>query len=60
MGSMARALVDGVEDFELTLLFGSRDEDNTPYTNSRTSPPSPVGNTDPKNNVPHIFTKESL
>ena len=26
--SMARALADGVEDFNLTLLFGSRDEDN--------------------------------
>ena len=31
-----------------------------PYTNSRTSPPSPAGNTDPKNNVPRIFTKKSL
>ena len=26
--SMARALADGIEDFSLTLLFGSRDEDN--------------------------------
>ncbi|MBQ6428354.1 MAG: 2Fe-2S iron-sulfur cluster binding domain-containing protein, partial [Oscillospiraceae bacterium] len=52
--SMARALADGVEDFNLTLLFGSRDEDNILFRGELDE----IARTCPKFKVVHVLSEE--
>ena len=52
--SMARALVDGVEDFNLTLLFGSRDEDNILFRGELDE----IARVCPKFKVIHVLSEE--
>ncbi len=52
--SMARALADGIEDFNLTLLFGSRDEDNILFRGELDE----LARSCPKFKVVHVLSEE--
>ena len=52
--SMARALADGIEDFTLTLLFGSRDEDNILFRGELDE----LARSCPKFKVIHVLSEE--
>ena len=52
--SMARALADGVEDFNLTLLFGSRTEDNILFREELDE----IAAACPKFKVVHVLSEE--
>ena len=52
--SMARAIADGVEDFNLTLLFGSRDEDNILFRGELDE----IARVCPKFKVIHVLSEE--
>ena len=52
--SMARANADGIEDFELTLLFGSRSEDNILFRGELDE----IARACPKFKVVHVLSEE--
>ena len=52
--SMARAIADGVEDFSLTLLFGSRSEDNILFRGELDE----IARICPKFKVVHVLSEE--
>jgi ferredoxin-NADP reductase/ferredoxin len=52
--SMARAIAEGIEDFKLTLLFGSRDEDNILFREELDE----IAAACPKFKVIHVLSEE--